>query len=600
MSATLTEPAKASLKGGEFMVKEVQASETFTPEQFTEEHHMIKDTILDFIQTEILPIYDKIEKQEEGINQMLCKKFGELGFFGTHMPTDLGGMDMDFITNTVIGEVIGGSGSFSVTYNAHTGIGMLPILYYGTDEQKQKYLPALMTGEKMAAYCLTEPGSGSDALSAKTKAILNEAGTHYVINGQKMWITNAGFADIFTVFAQVDGDKFTAFLVERGTPGLSFGEEEKKLGIKGSSTRMVFFEDVKVPVENLLGEVGRGHLIAFNVLNIGRFKLGASTVGSAKAVMNMAIQYANERQQFGKPIASFGAIQHKIADMTTALFIAESALYRCAYQIQEGVKALTAKGVGYEKAKLEAAEEFALECSILKVVGSEALDLVVDENVQIHGGMGFSEEAAAARAFRDARINRIFEGTNEINRMVIMSTIMKRAMKGQVDILTPALAVQSELQNGVAGVETEGDYGLEHKAIKDFKKILLMVLGSAAKANMDGKIDLKREQELLMLTADIIITIYNAESTLLRVINSRKIQHEDLELHEAMLRICLHDAQNQIMKQATDAIAHFVPEHKHGDYIFGIRKYSKYPLQPTIALRRRVAAKQIAGNAYVL
>jgi alkylation response protein AidB-like acyl-CoA dehydrogenase len=589
-----------ALDGGEFVIKEADINDTFIPEDFDEEQKMIEETVMDFIDQEILPIYDKIEHQEEGVNKGLCAKFGDLGLFSTHMPEYLGGMDLDFNTNTLIGEKIGFSGSFSVTYNAHTGIGMLPILYFGTKEQKEKYLPDLMSGAKVGSYCLTEPSSGSDALSAKAKAVLTEDGKHYILNGQKMWITNAGFADLFTVFAQVDGDKFTAFLIEAGTPGLSLGEEEKKLGIKGSSTRMVYLEDVKIPVENVLGEVGKGHLIAFNVLNTGRFKLGASTLGSAKAVFNMAVQYANERHQFKTPISSFGAIQYKLAQMTINTFVGESSLYRCSHQINEKIKALKSDGASYGDAKLQAAEEYALECSILKIVGSEVLDYAVDENVQIHGGMGFSEEAFAARAFRDARINRIFEGTNEINRMVIMSTLLKRAMKGQLDIVTPALAVQSELTNGLTKSDDSSTYAHEEKAIKGFKKILLMVLGSAAKLQMEGKLDLKKEQEILMNMADIIVAIYNAESTLMRVKKLVASNHEKAELAEAILKVYMHDAAMDVSKHALDAVASFVKTEKQGDYIYGIRQYAKYPLQNVKELRRKIAAVHIEANEYVL
>lgn len=592
-------PAQA-LKGGEFLIKESTVEQTYIPEQIDEEQRMIKETVVDFIEQEIKPRWHKIEKQEGDINVELCRKFGELGLFSTHMPEDLGGMNLDFNTNTIIGEVIGGAGSFSVTYNAHTGIGMLPILYFGTDAQKAKYLPGLMTGELVGAYCLTEPSSGSDALSAKTKADLTEDGQHYILNGQKMWITNAGFADIFTVFAQVDGDKFTGFLVDRDTPGLSLGAEEDKLGIKGSSTRMVFLEDVKVPVDHVLGEIGKGHLIAFNALNIGRFKLGASVLGSSKAVYDMAVKYANERKQFKQSISNFGAIKQKLADMAIGIWTGESALYRCSHQINEKVSSLKAGGATFAEAKLQAAEAYAMECSILKVLGSEVLDYCVDENVQIHGGMGFSEEAGAAQAFRDARINRIFEGTNEINRILIMSTLLKRAMKGEIDIVTPALAVQSELSNGISNTQTHDTYKDEHQAIAGYKKVLLMVLGSAAKQQMDGKLNLKDEQEILMYLSDIIIRIYTAESSLLRVIKLSSLNQESLEISEAMMKVYFHDSNQAISKCALDAVASFVPADKQGDYIYGIRQYTKYPLQNVTALRRMIADVQIAADTYAM
>lgn len=588
------------LKGGEFIIKETTIDQTFIPEQFGEEEQMIRETVEGFIEHDIIPNYEKIERQEGDINVRVSRKFGELGLFSTHMPEELGGMDLDFNTNTLIGEIIGGSGSFSVTYNAHTGIGMLPILYFGTQKQQERYLPGLMAGTMIGAYCLTEPASGSDALSAKTRADLSEDGQHYILNGQKMWITNAGFADVFTVFAQVDGDKFTGFIVDRDTAGLSLGEEEHKLGIKGSSTRMVFLENVKVPVDHVLGAIGKGHLIAFNVLNIGRFKLGASTIGSSKHVFEMAVKYANDRIQFKQPISNFGAIQHKLGQMTVDIWTAESAMYRCSHQINQKVLELKSNGAAYAAAKLEAAEEYALECSILKILGSEVLDYCVDENVQIHGGMGFSEEAFAARAFRDARINRIFEGTNEINRMVIMSTLLKGAMKGDLDIVTPALAVQSELTNGVAEHTDDSMYAAEDRALAGYKKVLLMVLGSAARLQMEGSLDLKKEQELLMDMADIIIRIYTAESTLLRVKKLEVMGTEHLDIYAAMMKVYFHETNGAVSKHALDAVAAFVPPSKHGDYIYGIRKYTKYPLQNTKMLRRQIAQVQIQADSYSL
>lgn len=589
------------LNGAEFLIKESAVHDTFTPEDFSEEQKMIQETVQEFNKAEVFPNTAKIEKQENNIAATLLEKFGALGLLGTHMPEEYGGMDMDFNTNTIIGEAVGPSGSFSVAYNAHTGIGMLPILYFGTNAQKEKYLPKLVTGEFKASYCLTEPSSGSDALSAKASAVLSEDGQHYILNGQKMWITNAGFADIFTVFAQVDGDKFTGFIVERGLEGLSFGEEEAKLGIKGSSTRMVFMENVKVPVDNLLGEIGKGHHIAFNVLNTGRFKLGASVLGGSKMATQVSIAYANERKQFKTPISKFGAIQHKIAEMGVQNFLSESALYRTSHFINEKIKDLKSKGETYSGAKLKAAEEYALECSIIKILGSEVLDYCVDEGVQIHGGMGYSEEGVIARAYRDSRINRIFEGTNEINRMVIINTLLKKAMKGKLDIVTPALAVQSELQDQTTDARVfEEPYGMQKQTVANFKKVLLMILGSAAKLAMEGKLDLKKEQELLMNMADIVIDIFSVESAVIRAskIKNDKTERVNSKIYSDMINLLTYEASHKIYKNALDAMSSFISEDDQEDYIKGFRLFTKYPVQNVKKLRRSIAEIMITEGDY--
>jgi alkylation response protein AidB-like acyl-CoA dehydrogenase len=600
MSATITE--NVTLKGGEFLIKDSNYQDLFIPEDFNEEQLMVKETVKSFVEQEIHPYVERIEKLEEGLIPSILDKFAELGLLGTHMPESLGGSNLDYITNTIIGEEVGPSGSFSVSYNAHTGIGMLPILYYGTEVQKQKYLPKLITGELKSSYCLTEPSSGSDALSAKSTAILNAEGTHYILNGQKMWITNAGFADIFTVFAQVDGDKFTGFILEKGMEGFTLGAEEKKLGIKGSSTRQIFMENVKVHKENLLGEVGKGHLIAFNVLNTGRFKLGASCLGGCKKITSVGIQYANEREQFKTPISSFGAIQYKLAEQAVRNFVTETAVYRTAQLIQNGEIHFKDAGSDFAKSKLEAAEEYALECSIIKIIGSETLDYVVDETVQIFGGMGYSEEGIIARAYRDSRINRIFEGTNEINRMVMLSTILKSAMKGELDLMTPGMAVQNELMNGVASSEVfVGDYAMEQQAVANFKKVLIMLLGTAAQQAMSGQLNLKTEQEILMNLADIITEIFNAESTLMRVMKiAASYPDKDIDLYNAILRTHLHDATSRVTKQATDAIASFVAPEMQGAFISGLRKFTKYPLQNVKENRRKIAGVLIAAGEYSL
>lgn len=600
MSATLTE--QKVLKGGEFLIKDSNYQEMFIPEDFNEEQLMVKETVRSFVHQEILPVVDRIEKLEEGLIPSILENFAQLGLLGTHMPEDLGGSNLDYITNTLIGEEVGPSGSFSVSYNAHTGIGMLPILYYGTEAQKHKYLPKLITGELKSSYCLTEPSSGSDALSAKSTAELNTEGTHYILNGQKMWITNAGFADIFTVFAQVEGDKFTGFILEKGMAGFTLGAEEKKLGIKGSSTRQIFMENVKVPVENLLGEVGKGHLIAFNVLNTGRFKLGASCLGGCKKITEVGIKYANEREQFKVPISTFGAIQYKIAEQAIRCFVTETAIYRTAQLIQHGEVHFKESGLDFAKSKLQAAEEYALECSIIKIIGSETLDYVVDETVQIFGGMGYSEEGVVARAYRDSRINRIFEGTNEINRMVMLSTILKSAMKGELDLMTPGMAVQNELMNGVASGEVfTGNYAAEQTVVANFKKILIMLLGSAAQQAMGGQLNLKTEQEILMNLADIITEIFNAESTLMRVMKiAENYPDKDINVYHAILLTHLHDATNRITKQATDAIASFIAPEMQSAFISGLRKFTKYPLQNVKENRRKIAGVMIVAGEYAL
>ncbi|MBC7885580.1 MAG: acyl-CoA dehydrogenase family protein [Saprospiraceae bacterium] len=600
MSEVLTD--NITLKGGEFLIKESNFKDLFIPEDFNEEQLMVKETVRSFVENEIYPVVERIEKLEEGLIPSILDKFADLGLLGTHMPEELGGSNMDYLTNTLIGEEVGPSGSFSVSFNAHTGIGMLPILYYGTEEQKTKYLPKLITGELKSSYCLTEPFSGSDALSAKSTATLNKEGKHYILNGQKMWITNAGFADIFTVFAQVDGDKFTGFILEKGMEGLILGAEEKKLGIKGSSTRQVFMENVRVPIENLLGEIGKGHLIAFNVLNTGRFKLGASCLGGCKKLTETGIKYANEREQFDVPIASFGAIQYKIAEQTIRCFVTESSIYRTAQLIQHGEIQFKDSGFDFAKSKQQAAEEYALECSIIKIIGSETLDYVVDETVQIFGGMGYSEEGVVARAYRDSRINRIFEGTNEINRMVILSSILKSAMKGELDLMTPGMAVQNELMNGVVtGDVFSGDYITEQTAVSNFKKILIMLLGSAAQQAMGGQLNLKTEQEILINMADIIIEIFNAESTLMRVMKiEENYPDKDIDLYNAILRTHLHDSTNRVTKQATDAIASFIAPEMQSAFISGLRKFTKYPLQNVKENRRKIARAMISAGEYAL
>jgi len=588
---------QAILKGGEFLISETRPEDIFIPEEMDEEQQMIRQTCDEFVYNDIYTNIAKIEKQENNIASDLLKQAGELGLLSSHMPEEYGGMNLDTNTNTLICEALGKSGSFSVSFAAHTGIGMLPILYFGTEEQKQQYLPKLSTGELQACYCLTEPGSGSDALAAKTTAVLSEDGKHYILNGQKMWISNSGFAHVFIVFAKIDGEHFTGFIVDKNTEGMTLGAEEDKLGLKGSSTRQVFFENAKIPAENILGEKGKGHLIAFNVLNVGRFKLGALSLGAGKESIKSAATYANERVQFGVPIASFGAIKYKLAEQTIRNYALESAQYRASQMIQTKIKVLQADGMEREKAKLEAAEEYAIECALLKVLGSEVLDYTVDETVQIYGGLGFSEEFGAARAYRDSRVNRIYEGTNEINRLLSVNQLMKRAMKGQIDITNPAWAVQKELVSGATDTSFTGDYADEKAAMAGLKKIFLMVVGAAVKSQMDGKLNLKHEQEILMNIADMMIDVFAAESTLLRVAKLKDMGRE-VTAEEAALKVVMTDTTDRIAKFAKDALTSFSESDELNLMLKGIRRFAHYTPVNVKAARRKVADKVIAASNY--
>jgi alkylation response protein AidB-like acyl-CoA dehydrogenase len=590
------------LEGGEFLIKESQAENAFIPEEISEEQAMIKAMTKEFIYNDLHPKILRLEKQEEGLAIATLKRAGELGILSAHLPTEYGGMQLDTNTNTIICEEMGAAGAFSVTFAVQIGIGMLPILYYGTEAQKTKYLPKLATAEIIAAYCLTEPGSGSDALAAKTRADLSADGKTYVLNGQKMWISNAGWADVFIVFAKIDGKKFTGFIVEKDAKGLTLGAEEDKLGIKGSSTRQVYFENVEVPVENVLGEIGKGHLIAFNVLNVGRFKLGALSLGGAKANATTAIKYANERNQFKQPIGNFGAIKYKLAEQAIRLFALESAVYRTSNLLQAKKAACLAEGMSFSEALLDAAEEYAIECSIMKVTGSDVLDYVVDETLQIHGGIGYSEEYSAARAYRDARINRIYEGTNEINRLLMVDMLLKRAMQGKLDIVTPAWAVQKELASMPNMTKATGLYAAEKQALAEFKKIFLMVAGAAVKMQMDGKIDLKNEQEILMNIADVLTDIYMAESTLLRV---EKLYHKvekpaDQSVYDAILYTLFTDSTARITKNASDALSSFAEGDMLRTLLMGLKRFTKYAPQNVKESRRTIANALLAANEFCI
>ncbi|MBO9731781.1 MAG: acyl-CoA dehydrogenase family protein [Chitinophaga sp.] len=588
---------KTALKGAEFLVKESAPEEVFTPEDFSEEQLMIKDMADQFISKEVTPIVERLDKQEEGLMQALLEKAGEQGLLGASFPEEYGGLGKDFVTATIINEGLGAGHSFSVAMAAHTGIGSLPILYFGTEEQKQKYIPKLATGEMKGAYALTEPDSGSDALGAKTTAKLTEDGKHYILNGQKSWITNSGFADVFTVFAKIDGDKFTAFIVEKGTPGFTLGAEEHKMGIKGSSTRQIYFQDAKIPAENVLGVIGKGHLIAFNILNIGRLKLCAAALGAAKKCINTSVQYANTRTQFKQPIANFGAIKHKLAEMAIRTWTAESALFRTAQLIDDKERELLAAGKPFNEALLGAAEEYAVECAILKVNGSEVLDFVVDEGVQIHGGNGFSDEYIISKAYRDSRINRIFEGTNEINRLLTLDMTLKRAMKGKLDLMTPAMNVMKELMSiPDFGNDDETPFAEEKKLIANFKKAILMAAGAAAQKLM---MKLESEQEILMDIADMAIETFVAESALLRLIKLTKAKGESAASFQAdIVRTFIYDAADRINKSGKDAINAFAEGDEQRMMLLGLKRFTKAASFNAKEARRRIADKLIADNKY--
>lgn len=587
-----------SIKGGEFLIKETQAADIFIPEEWDEEQLMIAQTCRDFLEQEVNPNLNRIDNLEEGLMPSLLDKAAQLGLLGISVPEEYGGFGKDFKTSMLTTEVLGAGHSFAVAISAHTGIGTLPILYYGNADQKAKYIPKLVSGEWKASYCLTEPGSGSDANSGKTSAKLTADGKHYVINGQKMWITNGGFADVFIVFAKIDADEnLSAFIVEKSFGGITLNPEEHKMGIKGSSTRQVFFNDVKVPVENLLSERGNGFKIAVNILNIGRIKLAGAAVGGSKEVITQAVRYANERNQFGRPISKYGAIRFKLGEMAARVYAVESALYRVSQNIDDAINALVAGGMDHEKAKLKGNEQFAAEAAILKVHGSEVLDYVVDEGVQIYGGMGYSAEAPMDRAYRDSRINRIFEGTNEINRMLIVDMILKRAMKGELDLMGPATKVAGELMSIPDFSEPDMSlFAPEKRAIASFKKAILMVAGAAVQKLM---MQLAKEQEILMNVADMIIQVYTVESLQLRVEKLvAKRGEAACSVQLDMMRLMIYDAADRINKFGKDALNSFAEGDELRMMQMGLRRFTKVDAVNVRDLRRSVAEKLIAENKY--
>lgn len=595
---------KSVLKGGEWLIKESTPSDIFIPEDFTEEQRMIKEMCEQFLEKDIYPILDRIDNLEPGLMKSLVQKAGEQGLLSVSFPEAYGGLGKDFVTSTIVSEYLGAGYSFSVAVAAHTGIGSLPILYFGTPEQKEKYIPKLITGEWAGSYGLTEPNSGSDALSARTTAKLSADGKFYILNGQKCWITNGGFAHVYTVFAKVVGENlpadksgFTGFIVERGTEGFTQGPEEHKMGIKGSSTVQLYFQDCKVPVENVLGEIGKGHKIAFNILNIGRLKLCAAAIGASRQSITESVQYAKTREQFKQPIANFGAIKHKLAEMAIKVFVGESALYRTANLIDEKEKELSDAGKPFNESLLGAAEEYAIECAMLKVSGSEILDYVIDEGVQIHGGNGFSAEYNISRAYRDSRINRIFEGTNEINRLLTLDMTLKRAMQGRLNLMGPAMSVQKELMSiPDFSADDETLFAKEKKLIVNLKKAILMTAGAAVQKLMTK---IEGEQEVLMNIADMAIETFQAESVLLRVMKIMEERGEkEIGKYLDIVRTFLYDAADKVNKSGKDAINSFAEGDEQRMILMGLKRFTKSEPFDTKSSRRRIADTMVAGGKY--
>lgn len=587
-----------AIKGGEFLIKETKPEDIFIAEEWNEEQMMMRDMCVDFIEQNIIPNLDDIDNMKDGLMESIVSKAGELGLLGISVPEEYGGMGMRFTTSLLTADALGPSHSFSVAFGAHTGIGTLPILYYGTKEQIEKYVPKLATGEWKASYCLTEPTAGSDANSGKTRAKLSDDGKHFILNGQKMWITNAGFADVFTVFAKIDDDEdLTAFILTKEMEGLTLGAEEKKMGIKGSSTRQVFLSDVKVPIENQLYERGRGFKIAVNILNIGRIKLAAGVLGASRDVITASVVYANERNQFGRPISKYGAIRSKLAKMAIDTFALESATYRAGQNIDDAINGFIDGGMDKHQATLKGIASFAPECAILKVFGSEVLDYVVDEGVQIYGGMGYSAETRVERAYRDARINRIFEGTNEINRLLTVDMILKKGMKGELDLMTPAMAVANELMSiPDFGDAPTNDIERAHKYLEGFKKSVLLVAGAAVQKLA---MTLAKEQEILIATSDMIIQTYIAESMLLRIEKlANKNGMESVALNLEMLKVFFYEAAEVIHSQGKEAIMSFAEGDELKMMLIGLKRFTKIDPFNIKDSRQAIAQKVIAENKY--
>lgn len=585
------------IKGGSFLLEEIDSSAIFTPEDFNEQHRMIAQTTSDFVDNEILPRVREIDEQQEGLTVSLLKKAGEIGILSVDIPEEYGGLGSDKTCSMLVAEHVGRTGSWAVSHGAHTGIGTLPIVYFGTEEQKKKYLPKLATGEWISSYSLSEPGSGSDALAARTTAVLSPDGKFYVLNGTKMWLSNAGFADIYITFAKIDGEKFSAFIIEKGYPGVSTAAEERKMGIKGSSTRQLLLDNAQVPVENLLGEIGRGHIIAFNILNIGRFKLGSAVIGAAKKVITDALVYAKTRKQFNHAIADYGLIKQKLATMAIRTYVGESMVYRTAGLIDRLLASVDKNNPDAQRQALKGIEEYAVECSIIKVLCSEILDYVVDEAVQIYGGYGYSEEYPVARAYRDSRINRIFEGTNEINRLLIAGMLLKRSMKGELGLLSRAGQMANELLNVPSGNgESEGLFPIEHRSIINAKKIAVMLTGAAAQTYGEKLSD---EQEVLGRISDIVMDVYAMESVLLRVEKNEARQLAD-NIHLSIVRTFINNTMEEVEEYAREILAAISEGDTLRTYLTVLKRLTKYEPINTVALKRSIADVLIEKNQYAL
>ncbi len=589
---------KKYLKSGEFLVRDVEPKDVFVPEEYDEEQKMIAQTCADFLETEVHPKLDELDKGDRELMKDILKKSGELGLMGISLPEEYGGFGQSFVTQMLAAEKIGAGYSFSVAFMAHCGIGTLPIMYYGSEEQRQKYVTRLATGELLGAYCLTEPGAGSDANSGKTTATLSEDGKHYILNGQKMWITNAGFCDTQVVFAKIDKDRIlSAFIVDSDLPGVVIGPDEHKMGIKGSSTAQIYYNDVKVPVENLLGERGEGFRIALNILHMGRMKLGANVVGAAKMAITDSVKYANERKQFGQHIANFGAIQHKLAEMVIRTFAHESAIYRVSKDIDdlmERFKGMSDCDIG--RGSIDAISHYAVEDAILKVYGSEMLDYVADEAVQIHGGMGYSAEMNVERGYRDSRINRIFEGTNEINRLLVVDTAMKRSLKGEYDIFCKAEELYKQMESLTDGAkEGEGFFEEKSRIIKNMKKIILLAMHISVKTF--GR-KMVREQEVMNNVADMISELYIAESLALRVEKIQDMKGDQAPVYNDMLDVFVYEAINKIRKWALDVVYSCLSEDDAPAVVNALNTLTTTKGVNVKEARRRIAAKLITDNVY--